>query len=132
MAALDVISNTDVNERTAELGQRLREALTEVLVELQIPWGVYGQHSVVLLFLNPLGRPLRPSEFDATKIDAAELKSKPAALVEQLKLAMLVNGIDLSGAPGALVSGAHDETHVARTADAFRESLLMLRHDGLL
>jgi glutamate-1-semialdehyde 2,1-aminomutase len=131
-AALNVIATTDVNERTARLGQQLREALTEVLDQLQVPWGVYGEHSVVLLFLNPKRRPLRPSDFDASKIDAAELKSKPPVLMEKLKLAMLINGVDLAGAPGALVSGAHDESHISRTADALRESLLMLRHDGLL
>ena len=130
--ALAVIETTDVNDYTARLGARLREALTDVLVELQVPWGVYGEHSAVILFTNPANRALSPTDFDATRCEPSELKVKSAELMRQLKLSMLANGVDLSPWPGAMVSSAHDESHVARTADAFRESLLMLRHEQLV
>ena len=40
---------------------------------------------------------------------------------------MLVNGVDLTGSPSGTISAAHGSAELADTADAFRESLRMLK-----
>jgi len=59
------------------------------------------------------------------------IRERVRELTRQLRLAMLVNGVDLSGWPGGLTSLAHGPEDVQATAEAFRESLLMLRRERL-
>ena len=48
----------------------------------------------------------------------------------KLRLAMAVNGVDLSNAPGGLTSAMHTQEDLDLTADAFREGIQMLKRDG--
>ena len=45
---------------------------------------------------------------------------------------MLVEGVDLSGWPGGLLSSAHGPAEVEATATAFRKSLQMLMAEGAI
>jgi glutamate-1-semialdehyde 2,1-aminomutase len=60
----------------------------------------------------------------------AELKGTPQRLAHRLRLALLVNGVDISGWPGGLVSAEHTADDLAATAAAFAEAIRMLREDG--
>lgn len=131
-AALSIIANTDACERASNQAAKLREKLTRVLLEAGVPWGVYGVASVVHLFMNPMGRDIDPSNFDPFECRPDELRQKPSPAAEQLRLAMLVNGVDCGGWPIGVMSIAHDDTIVDRTADAFSESLTMLKREGLI
>lgn len=48
----------------------------------------------------------------------------------KLRLAMLVNGVDITSWPGGTVSAAHDEDDLEKTVAAFRQSLVMLKSEG--
>ena len=52
----------------------------------------------------------------------------PAAA--KLRLAMLVNGVDITGKPGGTVMAAHTDEDIAFTAEAMRKSVRMLRDEG--
>ena len=131
-AALSIIASTDACARAAEQGRKLRERLTNELVEAEVPWGVYGVASIVHLFLNPRGRDIDPASFDPFECDPDELRASPAPLLDQLRLAMLSNGVDCGGRPIGVLSITHDDDIVERTARALRESLLMLKREGLI
>ena len=131
-AALRIIESTDACGTAAAAAKRLREGIREILVQTDTPWGVYGEWSVVHLFTNPQGLPLNPANFDPLTWPLHALKEKSATLMNRLRLAMLVNGVDTGGWPIGVVSSAHDETAIAHTLDAFRESLSMLRVEALL
>ena len=131
-AALSIIADTDACERAAGQAAKLREQLTTVLVEAGVPWGVYGKASMVHLFMNPQNREIHPASFDPFECQPEELLTKPSPAAEQLRLAMLANGVDCGGWPIGVVSITHDDQIVARTANAFRESLLMLKREGLI
>ena len=98
----------------------------------RVPWGVYGVASIVHLFLNPRGRDIDPASFDPFECDPDELRASPAPLLDQLRLAMLSNGVDCGGRPIGVLSITHDDDIVERTARALRESLLMLKREGLI
>ena len=51
-------------------------------------------------------------------------------LVTKLRLALLVNGVDVNGKPGGTVSAVHTEADIAQTAEAFRAAIGMLRAEG--
>jgi len=129
-AALEVVGETDACARANALGARLRERLNAVLDSEGVRWAVYGAFSAFHVFLNPRRRDLRPGDFDPFKLGREELWSKPPELVRKLRLAMLVNGVDLAGWPGGLVSAAHSEADIEATAEAFRAAFEMLRREG--
>ena len=129
---LRIVGSTDACARANDYGERLRATLNEVLVDEDVPWAAYGTYSGFHLFLNPEGRSLRPDRFDPHSIDYRELKANPPGLADRLRLAMLSNGVDITGWPGGTISAAHGDAELAETADAFRESLRMLKAEDAI
>ncbi len=130
VAALTVIAETDACERASRSAESLRRALNAVVADAGVPWAAYGESSVFHVFTNPRGRAISPDAFDPLECDFEELACKPKGLVHKLRLALLVNGVDVTGWPGGTVSIAHGEADISRTAEAFARALHMLRQDG--
>ena len=129
---LRIVGSGDACARANDFGERLRAALNEVLIEEEVPWAAYGTFSGFHLFLNPEGRDLRPDRFDPFALGYEELKANPPGLADRFRLAMLSNGVDFTGWPGGVISAAHGERELADTADAFRESLQMLKAEDAI
>ncbi|MEJ0017691.1 MAG: aminotransferase class III-fold pyridoxal phosphate-dependent enzyme [Acetobacteraceae bacterium] len=106
-AALTVIAETDASDRASATAADLREKLNEVLAEANVPWAVYGTFSGFHLFVNPSGLDIGPHSFDPTKIPLEDMKNQPKGLVNKLRLAMLLNGVDLNPRGGGLLSCTH-------------------------
>jgi glutamate-1-semialdehyde 2,1-aminomutase len=103
-----------------------------VLAQADVAWAVYGTYSGFHVFTNPHGREVTPVTFDPLQVAHDELRNNDPAVVNALRLAMAVHGVDLNGWPGGLVSAVHDDADVERTAQAFRHSIALLRQSGLL
>jgi glutamate-1-semialdehyde 2,1-aminomutase len=131
VAALRIIAGSDACARAEATAAELRAGFNAALKAAGIPWAVYGRSSALHTFLNPARRALDPERFDPAAIPPGELKAKPAETVRLLRLALLVNGVDISGWPGGLVSAAHGEDEVGETLAAWAESLKMLQADGV-
>jgi len=131
-AALGVIAGGDVNARADATAAALRAALNEVLAEADLPWAFYGGSSGLHLFVNPRGRAVEPRRFDAYEVTREELKEQPKRLVERLRLALLLEGVDMNSRIGGVVSATHGPAEMADTARAFRAALGMLRAEGEL
>ena len=129
-AALEIVRDSDACERATAFGAELRAGLNAVLEEEGVPWAVYGTFSSFHLFMNPRGRAIAPSAFDPLTLDYAELKERPPALVNKIRLGLLVNGVDIQGWPGGMTSAANTEADLPVTVDAFRETIRMLRREG--
>ena len=129
---LRIVGSTDACARANDFGERLRASLNEVLVDEGVPWAAYGTFSGFHVFLNPEGRSIRPDRFDPFSIDYRELKANPPGLADRLRLAMLSNGVDVTGWPGGTISAVHGDRELAETADAFRESLRMLKAEDAI
>ena len=61
-----------------------------------------------------------------------ELKGSAAGAVQKLRLAMILNGVDITGWPGGTIAAVHSDEDLQHTVDAFRESLKMMRAEGAL
>ena len=131
-AALTVIAETDAADRASATAADLREKLNAVLAEARVPWAVYGTYSGFHLFVNPSGLDVGPHNFDPAKIPLEDMKNQPKSLVNKLRLAMLVNGVDLNPRGGGLLSCTHTADDVANTTAAFREAVRMLKQEGEL
>jgi glutamate-1-semialdehyde 2,1-aminomutase len=136
LAALEIIASTDACERANDYGDRLRAKLNEVLAQEQVPWASYGEFSAFHLFTNPNGRALSPgntaADFDPRALPFDELKGNAAGVVQKLRLAMILNGVDITGWPGGTIAAVHSDEDLQHTVDAFRESLKMMRAEDAL
>lgn len=131
-AALEIIDSTDACHRASASAGLLRARLNQILEDEGVPWAAYGAFSAFHIFTNPRNRPVSPSAFDASDVDFAELMTNPPRIVDKLRVAMLVNGIDIGNWPGGTCSIAHTDEDIASTAEAFREALRMLKGEGEL
>jgi len=131
IAALELIATSDACARANDAAARLRDGLNELFAALDLPWAAYGEFSAVHVFTNPQGRAIRPFDFDPLGVPWGELKAKQPGLVNRLRLAALVHGVDLTGWPGMITSAALSEQDVDATLDAFGEALrLVLREQA--
>ncbi len=131
-AALNIIATTDACNKANAYAAALRTGLNEVIEAAGVAWAAYGTYSGFHVFTNTRKRPITPSEFNPSEYDFEELKANSPELITKLRLAMLLNGVDITGWPGGTVSAAHDEDDLKKTLDAFRDSLVMLKHEGEL
>jgi glutamate-1-semialdehyde 2,1-aminomutase len=132
IATLRIIAVSDACARAEETAVALRAGMNAVLVRAGVLWAVYGRGTALHIYMNSAGEIFPPETFDPTAVQPAGLKAKPAETVRLLRLAMLVNGVDLSGWPGGLTSAAHGAQEVDETVAAWSESLAMLKADGLV
>ncbi|MGH7191798.1 MAG: aspartate aminotransferase family protein, partial [Acetobacteraceae bacterium] len=104
--------------------------LNEAFAEAHTGWVAYGTGSGFHVFLNADRRAIDYRHFDPHQISAAELKKQPEKLAPRLRLALLLNGVDVNGRISGFVSATHGEPEVSATAAAFREAIRMLRAEG--
>jgi glutamate-1-semialdehyde 2,1-aminomutase len=132
IAALTILAETDANGVADASAAALRAGLNEVLMQEKLPWAVYGTTSGFHLFMNPKGRPITAETFDPFAADFEEMKNQPARLVGRMRLAMLVNGVDLNPRLGGFTSSTHQASDIADAVAAFREAIRMLRAENEL
>ncbi|MCH9674757.1 MAG: aminotransferase class III-fold pyridoxal phosphate-dependent enzyme [Gammaproteobacteria bacterium] len=132
IAALRLIRDTDVTDTANAVAADIRQALNKVIVDKGLKWASYGEFSGFHLFLNPQARDISPHTFAPETIAFAELKANPPGLVDKLRLAMMLGGVDITGWPGGTVSAAHTAEDVDRTATAFAAAIDMLAAKGEL
>lgn len=132
IAALEIVGTTDACARANATGETLRARFNEVLASEDVPWSVYGTFSSFKFFLNPKGRAIKPGKFDPFSIDYSEILEQPEGLARKFRLALLVNGVDLNGKLGGIISAVHNEDDVEQTVAAVRESVRMLKAEGEL
>ncbi|MBM3522479.1 MAG: aminotransferase class III-fold pyridoxal phosphate-dependent enzyme, partial [Alphaproteobacteria bacterium] len=131
VAMLEIIEREDVSERACMTAAAIRDGLRRICIEEGLPWGIYGDRSTFIVFVNPGGLKIDPATFDALKLGFKGLKgSRDPSLANRLRLAMLANGVDIIGAPGGVVSAVHTSEDVARTLEAFRTSVKWMKAEG--
>jgi glutamate-1-semialdehyde 2,1-aminomutase len=131
IAALAIVASGDTCARANRFGETLRRRANEVFEEEKVPWAAYGTFSMFHIFTNPDRVAITPTRFDPLEQPAASLAGKrQTGLVDKLRLAMMVHGVDLSGSPGGMVSATHETAELDDTIRALRVSLRMLRQEG--
>ena len=132
IAALEIIAETDACERANNYTDELRRRLNQVLADEGVPWAVYGTFSGFHTFTNSKGREIDPLNFNPYDLPFEELKARDQHIGHRFRLAMLVNGVDLMGWPGGLVSATHGPAEQDATVEAFAASIAMMKRDGEL
>lgn len=129
IAALDIIKTSGACETANAYTAELRDRLNHLFAETGTPWACYGTFSGFQIFLNTQKRAIDPVNFDPFAVPFMELKAAPGPLVDRLRMAMMLNGVDLSGWPGGLVSAVHTADDMAHTLAAFKSALARLKDE---
>ncbi len=130
IAALDVIASGDACDKANSAAADLRAGLNQALADDGAPWAFYGEFSALHLFTNPQRLEIGPTEFDAAALPAKQLTAVDKEALHKLRLAMLVNGVDLNPRCGGVLSATHGAAEIAQTVAALRDSLAMLKREG--
>ena len=129
IAALEIIRAEPACDRANEFAAELRSRINAEIRTAGVNWAVYGTFSGFHLFLNPQGRAIDPRAFNPLEIPADELKSSPPGLVDKLRIALMLNGVDVGGWPGGMTSAAHGADDLELTQAAFRSALALLKEE---
>ena len=131
IATLEKVATTDACARASTAAARLRAGMNDVLVREEMPWAVYGDYSLFHVFTNPKGLAIDARRFDPLAIGFDGLKrAKNAAMANKLRLAMLIAGVDIMGAPGGAVSATHEDREIEQTVEAFRQAVRLIKEEG--
>jgi glutamate-1-semialdehyde 2,1-aminomutase len=131
IAALKIIETDGICEKANLFGSCLRQRLNQEIAQAGLNWAAYGEHSTIHIFTNPANRSVSPETFNALSIPFMELKGNAPGVVQKLRQAMLLNGVDFNGWPGGTISASHTERELEETVVAFRQSLALLREEDI-
>lgn len=129
VAALSLVRDEDLAEKANKTAAELRKALTEVLVQESVPWGIYGQSSTFLIYPNPFGDKVDPASFDPSKMPFEKLKGARGAgsLTGKIRMGLMTHGVDIMAAPGGFVSATHGAAEIEKTVHALRQTVRALK-----
>jgi glutamate-1-semialdehyde 2,1-aminomutase len=132
VTTLSLVETADACARAEAAAGELRSGMRRILVEEGVPWGVFGEASVFVVFPNPARLPIDPASFDSLKLGFRGLKgARDPQLNNRLRIALLAHGVDIAGGPGGFVSAAHGAREIAQTLDAWRSALRVLKDELL-
>lgn len=128
VTALSLVRDEDLAEKANRTAAELRKALTQVLVDEGVKWGIYGQASTFLIYPNPTGEDVDPASFDPLKLGFAKLKgARSGPLSGKIRMGLMTHGVDVMGAPGGFVSATHGGAEIEKTVHALRQTVRALK-----
>ena len=131
VATLEILGSTDACARANAFGETVRAKMNEVLEDEGVRWAVHGSYSGMHVFTNPDGAEIVPSAFDAAAFIPAMInKARGEGVTGQLRMGLLVNGVDMNSGPSGTISAVHGEEEMAVTVDAFRATIRTLKREG--
>jgi glutamate-1-semialdehyde 2,1-aminomutase len=132
IATLEIIATTDACARANAFGEAVRMKMNEVLEEEKLKWAVHGSYSGLHVYTNSDGADIVPRRFDAVPFISKMLnKPRGEGVSGQLRVGMLVNGVDMNSGPSAWISATHGPEEMAITVDAFRTTIRALKREGM-
>jgi glutamate-1-semialdehyde 2,1-aminomutase len=107
--------------------------MNQVLEEEGVKWAVYGTYSGIHIYTNPDEVDITPSTFDALAFIPRMMgKSRGPGITSQVRMGLLVNGVDMNTGPSGTISAMHGEEEMAITVDAFRATIRAMRREGTM
>jgi glutamate-1-semialdehyde 2,1-aminomutase len=133
IATLQILSTTDACARANAFGETVRAKMNEVLEEEGVKWAVHGSYSGMHIYTNPSNDDIVPGQFDAAAFIQKMIdKPRGEGVTGQVRMGLLVNGVDMNSGPSGTISAMHGEEEMAVTVDAFRATVRALKREGAI
>ena len=123
--ALEIVANEPVNEQADAMAARLKVGLRDALTKMEVTGHVHGISSIVHVALGVEC----DCAGDICTAPHEQLAGSSNAKSNDLKLAMLNEGVDMMGSIGFMTSAVHTPDQIDRTAEAFERALAALREE---
>lgn len=127
VAMLDSLADGEACRAANAGAAELRARLNELFARLGVGWVAYGSYSEAHLFLNPLGERVDQSVWRASDADPSVLLARDPLLINALRVALLEEGVDVNGWPGALTSAVHGPDDWDAVEAGFAAAIAWLR-----
>ncbi len=133
VAALELLADGSLQDRAAELGERLRAGMNQVVADARVAGSAYGSRSILRIIVGDDLPPVHdPAEFLQAVPPQRLLESIRPPLLSALQGAMLLEGLDVLGGSHAWTSAVMTETDVDDAVGRFARALHRVRREGLL
>jgi glutamate-1-semialdehyde 2,1-aminomutase len=128
VAALTLIADTDACQRANRYAERVREGMRRIVAAAGLNWIVYGTFSGFHIYTNPEGDDVSVEQIEAGGYDWRKLKAAQSLpITHDLRLAMLIHGVDMLSWPGGPTSAVHTDDDLNWTLEAFEQSIHMIQ-----
>jgi len=130
IATLEIAASGEPQRQAGALTCRLIRGMNEILQASRVPGCVYGDEAAFHLLVGQ--EDFTPADADhiLDRAEPARLSSGMGRLTQPMRAALLLEGVDPSGASGRL-SSAHTEADVEQTLGAFERALGRLKGWGV-
>ncbi|MCZ7625784.1 MAG: hypothetical protein M5R38_08025 [Candidatus Methylomirabilis sp.] len=129
MATLPLLADGQVQGSADRAGRVLRNGINEVITRLGVDACVYGESSIVNLFLQPRRHALVLDRPDSP-VDHRLLMDHPnQEAYHRMRCALILHGVDFPLFHG-WVSAAHSDADLEQTIRAFEAAFRLMRDEG--
>lgn len=125
VATIGEIVATDACRRANALGEAGRARADEAFRRCGVAWRSYGSHSA-FHFL-----PDAPDATDLAALPSAVFAARPARQLQTLRMAMLLEGVDIASRGSGFVSAVHSEADVEVLGLALERALVRMKAEAL-
>ena len=126
--ALELLASQPINQQADAMAERLKAGFNEVLGRLEIPGHVHGIASMLHVVLADCDWDHEIGAMSHSQIAAAAASPATTAM----KRGLQNRGVDIMGRETILVSGVHSEGDIDQTIEAFADTMVAVRAEGLI
>ncbi len=127
IAAIDTFIEDDVCTHINALGQYARDSMNELFARKHLDWLAYGRFSGFHLMPG-----LSPLTTDTGVITRGEVARPAIKMIAAMRMALILEGIDIGGRGSVFLSAQHDRGHVDQLVSTFDSVLGRLAEENLL
>jgi glutamate-1-semialdehyde 2,1-aminomutase len=128
LATIDEIVSRNLCDHATQLGELTRSRLNQAFKRLDICWRAYGRFSGFHIFPELPRESLEGVESLPWDVFA----SRPAPILQSLRMALNLEGVDIGSRGTGFLSGIHQCDDVDYLIAAFESALLRLRQERLI
>jgi glutamate-1-semialdehyde 2,1-aminomutase len=125
IATIGEVVEKDLCNRATEIGALVRAQLNEMFERADVSWRAYGRYSAFHIYPDSF-----EGEFE--RLHWKKFLDRSGPLLQVLRIALNLEGVDIGSRGTGYVSGIHDEDDVACLCDGFERAIDRLRHERIL
>lgn len=126
VATIDEVVNNKLCEHATDLAQTVREQLNQLFSRMAIPWRAYGRFSGFHILPDAPGA--GPEYLESLPWE--RFASRPAPLLQKLRMALNLEGVDIGSRGTGFISGVHQLDDVHCLLRAFERAIARMHHES--
>lgn len=107
-------------------GERARVRLDEAFKRAGVAWRTYGQYSAFHIL------PDAPDGVDIAMLPAARFAGRPVKLLQSLRMALILEGVDIASRGSGFLSAVHSEADIEELGLAMARALQRIKAEDLI